>query len=442
LTLSFPFDILHKLTFIDVKTTTCQMVLPTEIPLVPERDLKLESWLGTLAGRGEPWAALLQADESAQRARGYFHTLREISQQPLLWPETAGLVGRLAQSLRGFLERAGIGRDAGGTILLTGSGSSLYAAECAAPSLQEAFGVPVRAVSPEILLTQPRASVPATGPVLVVSLARSGNSPESCGAVDRLLEAHPRCAHLVLTCSAEGGLARRYKGEPRVECVVLDDRTNDRSLVMTSSFTNLVVAAAALGHLEEPERYRATIEGMAHAAAGILERSAAALQTLALHGFPTAVFLGSGSRKGAALESGLKLLEMTCGRVSTLAEGFLGLRHGPMAAVHPDSVVVCFFSDDPATRAYECDLVRELDRKKLGGPRLLAGSALPEDLAREGDVVVDWEGSSASDDVPVLPVVAGQLLAFFRCLEGGAKPDAPSPEGVISRVVEDFQIHR
>src|ERR1035441_4515002 len=45
------------------------------------------------------------------------------------------------------------------------------------------------------------------------------------------------------------------------------------------------------------------------------------------------------------------------------------------------------------------------------------------------------------DNVAVLDVVAGQLLAFFRCLAGGLRPDMPS-SGVISRVVNEFTVRR
>ena len=38
--------------------------------------------------------------------------------------------------------------------------------------------------------------------------------------------------------------------------------------------------------------------------------------------------------------------------------------------------------------------------------------------------------------------VVGQLLASFRCLHAGLRPDAPSDEGVINRVVQSFTIHR
>jgi tagatose-6-phosphate ketose/aldose isomerase len=38
-------------------------------------------------------------------------------------------------------------------------------------------------------------------------------------------------------------------------------------------------------------------------------------------------------------------------------------------------------------------------------------------------------------------VVVGQILAFFRCLGAGLRPDSPSAGGVINRVVESFAIH-
>jgi tagatose-6-phosphate ketose/aldose isomerase len=58
------------------------------------------------------------------------------------------------------------------------------------------------------------------------------------------------------------------------------------------------------------------------------------------------------------------------------------------------------------------------------------------------DVVITPSTSITDTDVPTVlaGVVVMQLLAFFRCLELGGKPDTPS-EGVLTRVVEDFAIH-
>ena len=229
--------------------------------------------------------------------------------------------------------------------------------------------------------------------------------------------------------------------ETRVHALVLDDRTCDRSLVMTSSFTNMAVAGAALGWLDRGAAYRARIGQLADVAVQILHDSDR-LADVASQEFRSAVFLGSGARLGAARESALKMVEMTDGQVHASAETYLGLRHGPMCAVHDDTLVVCFLSSDPITRGYEIDLIRELDRKQLG-MRLLVGEDVPDEILRESDTRLECPGlMSVGDDLAAITdVVVGQLLALFRCLRLGLKPDAPSNDNVINRVVEDFAIH-
>jgi tagatose-6-phosphate ketose/aldose isomerase len=226
-----------------------------------------------------------------------------------------------------------------------------------------------------------------------------------------------------------------------VEALVLDDRTCDRSLVMTSSFTNMAVAGAALGWLGRSAAYRAGVEQLAAIATRIL-RDSDRLADVAARRFRSAVFLGSGARVGAARESALKMLEMTDGQIHSSAESYLGLRHGPMCAVHDDTLVVCFLSSEPVTRAYEIDLVRELNRKQLG-TRLVVGEDVPDEILRSGDAHLECPGlKEVGDDLAAITdVVVGQLLALFRCLGLGLKPDAPSSDNVINRVVEDFAIH-
>jgi tagatose-6-phosphate ketose/aldose isomerase len=183
---------------------------------------------------------------------------------------------------------------------------------------------------------------------------------------------------------------------------------------------------------------------VARRGAALLLEHADALARAARSDYRSAVYLGSGSRYGSAREGALKMLEMTAGRVTTFPETYLGLRHGPMAAVDDRALVVCFLSTDPVVRAYEADLVRELNRKKLGARKVIVGHDVPDDLARPDDLVLDLPGLDAigDDGAPLVDVLVGQLLAFFRCLSIGLRPDMPSDDGVISRVVEDFAIHR
>jgi tagatose-6-phosphate ketose/aldose isomerase len=114
-----------------------------------------------------------------------------------------------------------------------------------------------------------------------------------------------------------------------------------------------------------------------------------------------------------------------------------------MCAIHDDTLVVLFLASDPLVRAYEVDLIRELNRKRLGCQRVIVSENIPKDLLAAGDLAVECPGAGALGDhsVAVLDVMVGQLLAFFRCLHLGHKPDSPSEEGVINRVVESFAIH-
>lgn len=378
--------------------------------------------------------ALLEKPAEAQRAAGYADTLREILQQPATWQNTfqhvhdAAAQALLANALEPRPEH----------LVLTGSGSSIYIGECLAPLLQTALGIPVQAIAAGTLLTHWRSVLPP-GPGLLVSMARSGDSPESAAVVDTVLTEASAWRHLVVTCNAQGKLATQYRDEPRVSVLVLDERTNDRSLVMTSSFTNLLLGG--LGLLGDA-LHAGAIEQAAANAQRIFDTHADAIAALAGRDMHAAVYLGSGAAFGAAREGALKMLEMTGGKVVTMAETFLGLRHGPMSFVHPHTLVIAMLSADPTVRHYECDVLRELSRKQLGMAKLVVGDDIPADVLAAGDVAITTSASASNPEVsPLLAgVVVAQLLAFFRCLELGGKPDTPS-EGVLTRVVEDFALH-
>jgi len=380
---------------------------------------------------------LLATPLPEQQTQGYADTLREILQQPSSWMDTANLLAN--PTLRHALKDALSPRPA--HVVLTGSGSSMYIGECLAPLLQRALGIPTQAIAAGTLLTHWRDVLPP-GDGLLISLARSGDSPESGGVVSRLLAEAPDYNHLVITCNAGGKLATSYRHDPRVTVLVLDERTNDRSLVMTSSFTNLLLAGVGLVSATRAD-WTASASRLAEAVQQVFDGHADALAELASKGFSKVVYLGSGGALGAAHESALKMLEMTGGAVATSAETYLGLRHGPMSSLTKDTLVVGFLSSEPTVRAYEVDLLHELSRKQLGMTRVLVGEGIAAEWLGPDDVGVELVGlNSVGDALPILAdVVVGQLLAFFVCLALGGKPDAPS-QGVLTRVVEGFSIHQ
>jgi tagatose-6-phosphate ketose/aldose isomerase len=406
------------------------MSTPVHSPLLSQAE-----WLAYLSQVQPVAREMLERSEEDQQRVGYFHTFREIAQQPSTWIRTAELMQSHCAELRDVM-------DGISCLTLSGSGSSEYAGDCARAALRKSLGINVEAVAAGALLTAGTFALPVGKPSLMVSLARSGDSPESVGALAVVRQLEPDARHLVLTCNREGRLANVFRGDPKVRVITLDDATNDRSLVMTSSFTNMVVAVHYLGVSKNSAAYIALVRALASGASSLLQNEMTILAKAALMPFRRALFLGSGARYAAAREASLKMLEMTAGRVTTMCETWLGLRHGPMTGVDRDTLVVCFLSSDPVIRAYETDVLREMEKKRLGLARIIAGQDIAENVACAHDMVVPYECPPLADEeLPVLDVMIGQLLAFFRCLQEGLRPDSPSESGIISRVVQSFALY-
>ncbi len=390
-------------------------------------------WLGSFASGSGDFPRLLEAGQDP--TAGFHHTIREICQQPVTWRETGRQLSELGEYIADAL--AGCTR-----VVLTGSGSSQYAGECVAPALRKDLGKTVEVCGGGELLLRGKASA-AGEPTLVVSLARSGESPESAAVVQTLLDAEQQTRHLILTCNAQSRLAREFRHDSRVRVVSLSDELHDRSLVMTSSFTNLALSARFLGWLDRAGEFAELASRLDLAGRHLLQNWPDRLRSFVSGPIHRMVFLGSGGRLGAAREASLKLLEMTGGKIATMAETFLGLRHGPMSFVDPRTLFVCFLSSDPVIRAYECDVIRELDAKQLGARKLVAGTGNPgAGLCQESDLAIPYEIRGEEDDgLELLDVTIGQILGFHRCIEEGLRPDSPSESGIISRVVADFRLH-
>jgi tagatose-6-phosphate ketose/aldose isomerase len=308
-------------------------------------------------------------------------------------------------------------------VILTGSGSSYYIGESLEPILARSLSRPVRAIPAGSILTDGGSYVLSREPGTVVSFARSGNSPESKGVVDWFLDRAPAWRHVIVTCNRDGALATRYRSLSNVTAIVLGERTNDRSLVMTSSFTNLWLAARILSG------GRPDVALLSREARTILDEHTDLLSEAGSADFANAVFLGTGARYGAAREAALKMLEMTDGRIPAFAESFLGLRHGPMCAVRETTLLVGFLSSREPEQSFERDLLKELADKGVEPRRILVG--------REGNVPI----AADDDDAPVLDVLVSQILGLVRSVSLGISPDAPSASGVITRVVRSFEIH-
>jgi tagatose-6-phosphate ketose/aldose isomerase len=234
-----------------------------------------------------------------------------------------------------------------------------------------------------------------------------------------------------------------YSDTPNSTVLALHPASCDQGLAMTSSFTSMVIAAQALGFLASCDAYLEHVFTLCELGSDILARAVQACEAVDWNHIRRGCLLANGDLNGAAMEGALKMLEMTDGRIATISNSFLGVRHGPLSFLDPHTLVLYFISTQSRWRRYELDLIKEVQNKDLGGYRIAVGCDLAEceGLVEERIEIPAPPDGLADDLRPPLDVLVPQVLALRLGLAAGLNPDNPSRRGAISRVVQGVTIH-
>jgi tagatose-6-phosphate ketose/aldose isomerase len=387
---------------------------------------------------------LVHLDQGEKERRGILYTPAEIQGQVELWLDTYQRFAGMLSDIRGMMRW--LERKRRGLVMLTGAGSSGYVGLCVEGLLRRRLERQVAVLDSPRLVSAPAGAFAPGHAVLLVSFARSGDSPESVGAVELARQNADGLGHLVVTCNPEGTLAGRTRSLGNAALLLLSPLANDRGLAMTASFTNMVIAGQMLAYLGSFDRYGELIQELVRAGRRFLAGGADVLRdACSREEFDRAVFLGTGANLGTAAESHLKLQEMSGGRVMCGFNTYTGLRHGPLAAVGKRTLVVGFLSDGGYARGYELDLLGELRSLKPGARVLLCCSRNRDDLHGLYDYLVEYgpDGDASLPDelTPPVYVMAGQLLGLFTSLRLGLSPDNPGEETGINRVVRGVRVY-
>lgn len=379
-----------------------------------------------------------------QRKRGLIHTPREIAQQPETWKGTLETFKKEQSRICGFLEGLGLLglAEQRPVVLLIGAGSSDYIGQALALLLRQRWGCEVTACASTDVLPSLDEYVVKGRKYLWVSFSRSGGSPEGVSILEQTMARYPEIAHLVVTCNSDARMIPLCERHSLGCVVVLDDRVNDRGLAMTSSFTNMVVLGHCLAHAWSLNEYEPILRQLCLGAEALLDSGYAVAQEVASRRYPRMCLVGIGPLAAVAKESALKVLEMSAGRVKTISETTLGLRHGPMASLDSETLFICFSSMDSHRQKYGADLLREIGQKQITAGRLAIGSrSAKKSVAPLCEIYLELETEVTDSYRAVVDVLFGQMLGLCTSVEHGLKPDEPSPNGVISRVVQDFAIY-
>jgi tagatose-6-phosphate ketose/aldose isomerase len=370
--------------------------------------------------------------------KGAINTAKEIAQQPFLWREIANSLENQSNSLTHFIKNALITTD---RIILTGAGTSSYIGHSIKGVWKRNLNKPTEAIPTTDFVSHPHDYIATHENILLVSFARSGNSPESVGAFEIANQICNRVHHIIITCNSSGHLAQ-IGADRKAFVFHLPEKSNDKSLAMTSSYSGMLLSGLLMAEIFVKHSYAYQLNWAIKTAELFIKEEYKKFQDIASIDFNRVVFLGSGALYGTAIESHLKMQELTDGKIICKHDSFLGFRHGPKAVVDEKTLMVYLFSNNKYVMQYENDLVNMMHKGK--SPKYEIGISANKNNFVQLDYSFFRSNLLEDNDeifLPICMILPGQLLGFFKSLQLNFMPDNPSTSGAISRVVEGVTIY-
>lgn len=383
---------------------------------------------------------MFQLSTAELEALGAEITTREIRQQPELWQEAFDNYRANLTKIEAFLSQLPAERL---RVIFTGAGTSQYVGDTILPYLKgvgDESRFEFQSVATTSLVAHPKDYFKPDFPTVLVSFARSGNSPESVASVELGQQIVKDFYQITITCAPEGKLAQQAQGDARNLLLLMPERSNDAGFAMTGSFSCMTLTATLIfdpASLEDKANYVAAICQMGR----YVIESEAQIQTYVDLDFDRVIYLGSGPHAGLTREVQLKILELTAGQIATAFDSSMGFRHGPKSFVNHRSLAFVFVSNDDYTRQYDLDILNELAGDEIAP--LVCGVQVQKALNFTGqNFNFDSKFAVLPDGYLALPyAMFGQTVSLLTSIKVKNTPDTPSPSGTVNRVVKGVKIH-
>lgn len=384
---------------------------------------------------------MLDYSQEELQSLGADITTREIYQQPDVWQEAFDSYKAQAADIAAFLKKIEDKHDYI-KVIFAGAGSSAYVGDTLTPYFRQIYDERkwnFNAIATTDIVANPLVYLKREVPTVLVSFARSGNSPESVATVDLAKQLVDDLYQITITCAAQGKLAQQAQGDEKNLLLLQPEASNDAGFAMTSSFSSMMLTAILVFDRAELAQKEAKVAALIQLSQDVLGRVADVQQLVELD-FSRVIYLGAGPFFGLAHEAQLKILELTAGQIATMYESPVGFRHGPKSLINQDTVVLVFGSADAYTKAYDLDLVREVAGDGIVR-RLVMLTDREEQLEGVEQVVLSTQ-EPLGDSYRIFPyIVYAQLFALLSSLKVKNRPDTPSPTGTVNRVVQGVIIH-
>lgn len=370
-------------------------------------------------------------------------TLNEIYQQPKTWLKTLNQIENNKDSIREFINKVTKNQDF--DVILTGAGTSEFIGNALYSQLNKVLKYKVKSYATTDLVATPQNYLSKTKPTLLVSFGRSGNSPESIGAVEVANEVCSNIHHLFVTCNKYGALSKMADKLNNCYAINLTEETHDGGFAMTSSFTNMYLATYLCFNIDKLSEKAEIISAICSSAQNFLDEGFEIAQKIVdEYNFERIIYLGSNTLKGISQESALKVLELTAGNVVALFDTPLGFRHGPKSIIDDSTLVVVYVSNDDYTYKYELDFIKEISFQRNNNKLAIITDKPSDELSELADYIFAYDTKINPNTVELglAYITFAQILAVLKSLSLNITPDNPFPTGEVNRVVEGVTLYK
>ena len=364
------------------------------------------------------------------------YTASEIAHQPAMWRAICDVLKENKKAISDFMASLGEVR-----VILTGAGSSGFVGKAVAGFVAQKCGIICDSIHTTDIVSAPDVYL-TNRPTLLVSFARSGNSPESEGAVRYARKRIKELYEVSIVCDGTSRLSTTTKESDKSLTLVMPEGTNDKGFAMTSSVSCMALAGFALFNADKIDEITSDITKLANHVEKCGISMVESAKQCAEWGFERAWYIGSGPFTALVNEGALKMMELTNGAVVAGHNSSTEFRHGPKTVLNPKTLTVHFVSNAPFTAQYDMDLLNQLYQERDGN-KVMALHNADRTVAADYSVGYSTAGYGIGDDicVGIQCLVFMQLLSMFKSLTLGVPTDNPSPTGLVNRVVQGVTVY-
>ena len=385
---------------------------------------------------------MFKLNDEQLKELGAIDTVREIEQQPEVWKEAFSNYQHKKKEIEAYMANLA-NKHERIRVIFAGAGTSAFVGDTVLPYLKNKINEnkwELTTAPTTDIVSNPNVFFKKDIPTLLVSFARSGNSPESVATVELGKQLVNDFYQLTITCAQEGQLAQRTQGDKQNLLLLQPVRSNDKGFAMTSSFTCMLLTALLVFDTISDVEKEKLVDVISVMAKAIIDKEYD-IQKIIDQDFERVIYLGSGSLASLTKEASLKILELTAGKIATLFDSSLGFRHGPKSFVDQKSLIFVFISNNYYTSQYDRDILNEVYSDKIA-KNVYSITTNPNKEFEGNEIIYPEIGKEIQDGYLALPyMVFAQIFSVMASLKISNTPDTPSATGTVNRVVKGVTIY-